>query len=297
MLNELKEKIKKDKPFSGLLNIEDIVALSDYSDREIDGRFLFYGISLQIKDFDGKFYKLRTYSSIEAAIRKERLILLVPHSLPKFYGRDRNYLLFEFLQGRSLTVNERPDVFFKIGKMCGEVNNLQQEDEKKYELKESYCQKINCIFEQDIVPYQNYQEIISNYRKVLSEEKYEVTLGFNDIQRCNFMIGLDDKLYFTDEDALEYNIKGYGFHDVIFRFCPSTSGFIKEYKRAFFLGYNSINSSIFLNQDYIKFASFLFQVDSALFCLRLGRRKDMEFELKKLLKEQHSGAVYLSAQI
>lgn len=287
MLNKLIEKIEADRPFSPLLNIEDIVALVDYANLEIDGRLLFYGVSFRIKDSIGKLYKLRVYASVEAAVRQEGVVLLVPHVLPAFLGRDRNYLLFEFLEGRLLADNEKPDTFFQIGKICGEVNNLRDTDNNGRELEKRYYQKIDCFFKKNIVSYGDHQKIISTYREFMRDIKYEVVLGFNDIQKCNFMISSDNKLYFIDEDAVEYNIKGYGFDNVIERFyysCQNLVEFQEEYTEAFFSGYNSVNCANFLSKNYKQFSLFLYLIDNAIYFLRTGRVQEMAIELKKLLK-------------
>ncbi len=287
MLNHLKERIKRDKPFSELLdiNIVDIAQLREYNNSEISGRLLFYGVSFRIRDSIGRLYKLRAYSSVETAVEQESIVQLIPHILPKFYGRDRNYLVFEFLRARPIIDNESPDIFYKIGKMYGEVNSLKAGDDKKQELKEIYYQKIDCFLEQGIVSRQNHQKILGIYRKLCRNITYKVVLGFNDLNKGNFMIDLENKLYFVDEDAIEYNIKGYGLDNMIYRFYFGSPPieFKDEYTKAFFLGYDSVNSSVFLNQGYQKLLTFLFMIDNVLYFFRTERTKDMHYELKRLL--------------
>jgi len=286
MFDDLKEKIYKDKPFSDILNIVNIERLDDCKDSEFDLKLRYYGVPLQIQDSNGKFYKIRAKPSTGEAKKNERLIRLIPDILPKFYGRDRNYLLFDFLQGRTSAENENPDILFKIGKICGQVNRLKAKGNKKQELEESYCQKINYFFENGKISLRDCRRTLRIYKKLIMKIKYEVVLGFNDIRKSNFMIGLQDKLYFVDEDGIEYNIKGYSFDNIMLRLyfphVPHESS--EKYIKTFILGYNSVNSLNFLNEEYMRLLNFLFLIDNALYLLNMGKINGLESQLRRLLR-------------
>ena len=105
----------KDKPFSNLINIIQIEEIISTTPHRV----------FKVQDSRGKFYKLKKYKSRKSAKERENTVQLVPQFFPKYYGRDKNYLLFDYVQGRNLIRNENLDIIYKIGKMSGEMNKYK----------------------------------------------------------------------------------------------------------------------------------------------------------------------------
>jgi len=213
-----------------------------------------YGLSLRIKDYQGKFYKLRVFPSTKMAEKQESIVQLVSKIFPKFYGRDRNYLLFEFLDARTISKDENPDIFLRIGEMCGEVNNIKADGNAKKDLEEHYYTVIESFLKKGIISSEDLRRILMVYKKLLCEIQYKVVLSIMDIQFANFMLDSQNKLYFVDEDGIDYNIQGYGFDTF-------SDKFDKKQIKYFFKGYNSVNSIKFYDKDYEKLVIFLHLVE------------------------------------
>ena len=262
------KKIKKDKPFSDLINITHIEPLHTH-----------YGnigcaTSFKIQDSQGKFYKLRVEPKSSTAEEREQFIKAVSHFLPLCYGRDREYLLFEFLQGRELvTENESLDLFFKIGTMYGEINKLKY-DGSKEEMEDKMCRKIKFIFHKKIISAQDYKIVSAIYDELRRTIEYDIVLEVADFSRSNFMIVSPNKVYLVDDGALKYKMKGYG---LIPQRLPGTN---KEQREALFNGYKSVNSLDFFKKDYKKLLTLLYSIDKIQF--RSIAQRDYHEELKIL---------------
>lgn len=268
ILEKNMKKIEKDKPFSDLINITHIEPLPvHYSNISSMNAF-------KIKDSHGKFYKLRVESTSDIAERRERIIKAVSYFLPLFYGRDRKYLLFEFLQGRELvTENESLDIFFKIGTMYGEINKLKY-DGSKEEMEDKMCRKIKFIFEKKIISVEDYTIVSTIYDELRRTIEYDIVLDVVDFSRSNFMIVSSNKVYLVDDNAIRYTIKGYG---LIPQRLPCVN---EEQRKALLDGYKSVNSIDFLQKDYQKLLTFKYCLDKIHF--RSIAQRDYHEELKIL---------------
>ncbi|MBW2046053.1 MAG: hypothetical protein JRI96_14420 [Deltaproteobacteria bacterium] len=267
MFDYLREKIKKDRPFLSLVNISNIKKMSVYGNPE---RKLFsYGLSVQIRGSKGQCYKLRVSPSIKVAKEYERIIRSVRHIFPKFYGRDRNYLLFELLDGRTLDEDEKPDVFFKIGKMCAEISKYKAGPNKKRELESYYCKLIRTLLQKKTISQKDYHKILDSYEYLVQKIEYDVVLVITDIKKANFMLDSHGKLYFIDEDGVDYNIKGFWFDRLDFN---------KEQYKAFFKGYDSVDSLCFFNKKYERLVAFISSVSMLDFLLTLGEETTEGFK-------------------
>lgn len=252
MFNELKKRIKKDKPFINLIKIKAIEAIGKYFNCKLSR---LGEAATCIKDASGRLYKLRMVRTIEMAKRGERIVRLVPHILPKFYGRDRNYLLFEYLQGRMLTRNEKPEIIFQLGKMCGEANKFKADIAEKRKFVEYYYSVIKSFFKRKLINFKEYRNILKTYEFLLKKIKHEVVLGITDMWLPNFLLASQNRVFLVDELALDYNIQGYVFM-LLSRLCS------KEQEKLFFKGYASVNSIKFLSPTYKKLIIFIKLLES-----------------------------------
>lgn len=268
--------IIKDRPFSNLIKVTPIEDLISYR----DGILMKSIRAFKVQDFNKLFYKLRVYNSIDYAKQRETKIRLAPQFFLKFYGRYKNYLLLDFLQGTTLVNIKDPslDIFFKIGEMCGEINKLKINGKKEAEL--SFHKQIKYILRKKVISAEDYSIILRTYEKLTQKIEHDIVLEIFDITRNNFMIDSQNKVYFIDEDGIDYKVKGFGFVEPLLRW------FNKEQKKIFFEGYNAVNSTAFFNSDYEKFVYFLYYVEKI--WLRIRAVSDYSDMLKRLLEFVYS---------
>ncbi|MBW2046051.1 MAG: hypothetical protein JRI96_14410 [Deltaproteobacteria bacterium] len=116
-----------------------------------------------------------------------------------------------------------------------------------------------------IIPFLNAEEFIREAIESVFAQTYIIDSG--------------GRLYFIDEDALGYNIKGFGFSRV-------STTFNYDQAKYFFKGYNSINDIGFFSQDYIKFDCLLYSIAMVEYILRFWEKckNSLSFELKNLLR-------------
>lgn len=265
------KKILKDNPFSNLMNIIQIEELISTIPHMV----------FKVQDSRGKFYKLKKYELSEQIKKIESAIQLVPQFFPKFYGRDGNYLMFDFLQGRTLIENENLNIIYKMGRMCGEMNkykfsNNYAINSAKNDYDELSRKKIKFFLKEKIITSMDYQRILRIYEKLKQGIEYDIVLDIYDISPTNFMIDSENKLYCIDEKTLSYFIKGFSF------IRPFLYWFSKEQKKHFLNGYDSVNSSEFFHKDYERFVTLVYYVVKAFYKFKTGR--DYSSELKGLIE-------------
>lgn len=261
--------ILKDKPFSKLLKIKKIELLAG------EGALSNQTYLLIVED--NKKYKLRCCSKIEQAERIERNVKLLPNAFPKFLGRDKNYVLFEWIDGELLydvlSKSIPKEVYYQIGEIVGEAHalndiNLSKSPDKFF----NYI--IKQIEEGKQIGDDLLKKIVQIYKKLKGKLKVDIVLEINDIQPRNFMIKnrLNPekiKVYFVDEDGFGHKIKGLGLAKPLL-----IEGLIKtkEQKDAFWEGYNKHHDSTYFDNKYQEFVKFMQIIRS----LAVRSRKNMD---------------------
>lgn len=89
------EQILRDKPFNKILTISNLESLK--------GRAAISGDTYKVTDIKGNFFKLRKCKDVSLAKELERNVNLLKSAFPRFYGREKEYLLFDWINGPAIT--------------------------------------------------------------------------------------------------------------------------------------------------------------------------------------------------
>ena len=233
--------ILRQQPFQRVIGrVREVVSLQ--SERAVSGR------TFKVTDRNGKLYKLHSADSLKTALLIERNVSLAPHVFPQFYGREGRFLLFDWIEGRTLTKEESPDVYEKIGRLCADVHNLNDVQEK--DLAEEFFSRLAKI-STDIFTDQEKSFIADTFRNLNQKLRVDIVLGINDIHRVNFMVDFQDNVYFVDEGGLLHQAKGLGQARAFL------SWFTAEARHAFEQGYKEKHSLDYFDKDYEKFMTLM----------------------------------------
>lgn len=244
--------ILKDKPFG--MEIKEIKSLS--GDGALSGQ------SFVVINNEGVKFKLRACSDVEHAKRIETNVKLLPHAFPKFFGRDRNYVLFEWVDGElwyDALGKPIPDsIFYQLGKIIGEAHELN--DVKPGKSADGFFSALlRDIKDSGKVSSEFIKAISDKYSKLRKGLKVDVVLEINDIHPRNFIISDLDKperakLYFVDEDGFGHKIKGLGMAKPLF-----IEKIVKKESqlKAFWNGYKEHHSNDYFDKDYQNFVTFV----------------------------------------
>jgi hypothetical protein len=254
MSERLIQRILKDKPFSDFLKIKDIKSLA--------GHGAISGESFLVIDEHNKKYKLRLCSTTKQAKRIERNVKILPHAFPKFFGRDGNYVLFEWVEGELFyDVLSKPipdEVYYQMGKLVGEAHELNDINTSKSA--DSFFESmIKNIIDVKQVEQSLIDKITRRYEELRDKLKIDIVLEINDIHPRNFIIKNRSnpnktKIYFVDEDGFGHKIKGLGLAKPFF-----IEGLIKTNKQrnSFWKGYKEHHSNDYFDKDYQTFVTFV----------------------------------------
>jgi len=111
-----KEEILRQQPFRSVVRIINAESLESAS--------AISGETFRVTGSDGIVYKLHYADSLFNAREIERNVNALPHLFPKFYGREERYLLFDWIDGRTLTKeDDDPQIYEKLGEFCADVHN------------------------------------------------------------------------------------------------------------------------------------------------------------------------------
>jgi hypothetical protein len=249
-MNE-KEKIEyifESQPFTNILSIVKVKSLI--------GEGAISGDSFQVTSNNDRKFKLRLCSSIKQAKRIEKNVNLLPDSFPKFYGRRGKFVLFEWINGKSiydLGKSIPPNLSYLMGKLIGEAHSLNKISNKNPDT--FILGLVERIKKYEALNKTYLKKIMKCYDLLRKKVKLQRVLEFHDLNPRNFMYkGRKDskncKLYFVDEDGIGYKIKGIGLAKPLL-----IEKIIKTeaQKKAFWKGYGEFSQSNYFNHDYQNF--------------------------------------------
>ncbi|MGV8168540.1 MAG: hypothetical protein ACP5N3_00620 [Candidatus Nanoarchaeia archaeon] len=223
-----------------------------------------------------KKYKLRCCEHELAAKKLEKNVSLLSKYFPKFMGREGRFMLFKWIDGKELLEPSIKDCYL-IGKMMGEAHALELEDKEKTPDAFFYnrVEKLKGVFSEHLI-----RRIVKKYEKFKEKLKIKVVLDFNDVHQKNFIKEKETgKIYFVDEEGLDYKIKGLGLAKP---FLTSKWLKTKEEREAFWKGYKEHHSNDFFDKDYQEFILFMQLIRSISTKIKTGR--DYSKEQAKLLE-------------
>lgn len=235
------------------------------------------GLSKEVHllEYSGKKYVLRKCKEVLKAKKYEDLskIFVKYGFLPKFLGRLGKDVLFEYIQGKELTGKESLNTLKQIGKMAGYINKV----EVKGDVSERFYKQLKELTKTKYIanPKNKEKEIKRVYEFLKARVKPVMTLDINDCTPDNFILNKEGKVYFVDIEGIAPRIKGFGFAKAYIKFCPIT-----KKKKAYLEGYNSVNSSEYLTEEYLDFIYINFFVQRILYDVKYFK-KDYKKSLKR----------------
>jgi hypothetical protein len=239
------------------------------------------GLSKEVHLFvyHGKKYIVRKCKTKERADSFEEIIeKLEKHKfLPKYLGRKRNNLFFEYIPGRDLT-EEDTRYAARIGKIYGYVNN-EKSKRKKYNYASKFKKSLNFLIEKRVINKEKQDIIIKKFNQLHKNLKLKFGIDLLDTDPTNFRLSRG-KIYYVDIEGFAFDIIGRGFGKVFLKW------FKTEKQRSNFLdGYNSVYSSKYLTKDYLQFIYLFFLIRNTRSKIKnkLDYSKNLEL-LDKLLK-------------
>jgi hypothetical protein len=194
------------------------------------------------------FYKMRQCSSDAEAREKEEIIRKLDHLdiLPTFYGRDGQYLLFEFIRGLHTERKHGPEIFRRLGESMATIHSVSLDDHDCEQIRKSsdrvFLGHLENLNRYGVISSRQYLLLRDLYQSIYPEV---VPVGIDcvDIQFHNCLLN-DDNIYIVDEVSLVKGLLGTGLGRIFLFLMKSNSE-----KYSFIGGYSTIRSLDFFLEN------------------------------------------------
>lgn len=207
------EDVLRDKPFGHLMQISEIKLTTGGSSRA----------TYRVRSHDGQFYKLRTAPGESKAQLMEARVRTLSDLFPRFFGRDRNYLLFEFLNGQEMdhylktmppqeAQEKAPALFYKMGQFHARAHQLKAEGASE-QLDANIHQWLGDLHSHNLLTPEEWRQAQFLYDETRRDNNYQFYFDLKGSAFDNFMF-VGDILYYVDEGGIE-NIKWMGLAKLI----------------------------------------------------------------------------------
>ncbi len=247
--------------------------------------------------YNNKKYVVRRCSKVSIAKRYEEISKKFGkyNFLPKFLGRFGKDVLFEYIEGRDLTKIESLNSLEQMGRIAGYINKIkikgnvskrfnQQLRElrtgvyrlttkERIKLKRVKNRKFKVFLQKEQV-----KKINKVYNLLKNKLNPSLALDINDVSPNNFRIDKNGKVYLVDIEGIKPRIKGFGFAKFYLKF-----GKTSKRRNAYLKGYNSVNSTKYLTEEYLDFIYINFFIQRILYNIKIFN-KDYKKTLKRLNK-------------
>ena len=238
--NQTQEEIIRRRPFGNILKLASIESLKSEYSRS--------GESFRVKSINGKTYKLRYFNDPRRAKEVEKNIKRLS-GFPKCYGREGRYLLLDWIDKRLKRINL--DILYQIGKMIGAAHKLNIKN-KEIKLDDIYHENVKEIKKHNILGKETINKINNIFETSKKKSRIDILLEYRDTHIDNFAIDKRGKVYFIDEDGIDYRVKGSGFRKVLRELVNS-----KKQEGAFWKGYNEKYNNNYFDANYKHFVYLL----------------------------------------
>ena len=120
--------------------------------------------------------------------------------LPKYLGRYRNNLFFEYIKGRDLTDK---DVKYaeKVGKIYGYINQGKSDNKERYDFTSKFYKNLNFLLERKIINKKDYNLIIKKFKELKRKVKLKFGFDNGDMDPHNFRF-YNGKVYYVDIEGI-----------------------------------------------------------------------------------------------
>jgi len=175
---------------------------------------------------------------------------------PELLDSKGKYLLFEYLEGRDLEIEDASKYAFEIGKIVALITKIKISKNQLFNLDKKFFRKLTFITNKKILSKKLKEELTKRYKEYKRLSKIKVKIDLNDLSPSNFRL-TKGKVYFVDIEAIKPEPRLY---------CIG-KGFLKWFKKLrqrkkFLAGFNSIKGSKFLNKDELKFIYLYFLINN-----------------------------------
>jgi hypothetical protein len=265
------DEIKRKRPFKELIIISNIKPLLAKSARS--------GESFQIVSEKGKMYKLRYCFTLKAARNIEKNVNLFPKAFPKLYLREGKFLLFEWVDGKELAEGVTEIDSYKIGKLLGELHELNIKTSSREAYKE-LKQRFAILEKAKVFDPDTFEQIKDKYKQLRKKLKVDFLLEIYDAGPKNFVISKKGKVYFIDQGGMGHHIKGMGFSALLDKTFSKDQRLIAS----FWKGYNEHHSRDYFDRDYQRLVRILTYI--FLISVRVKEKKPVEKWLMGAMKKE-----------
>ncbi len=231
---------------------------------------------VHLVEHDGEKYVLRKCKTKERADLFENISKRFENYgiIPRFVGRHKNNLIFEYLEGRDLK-SEDKKYAFKIGELYGKVNSEKSPRGEKYDYRSKFYWGLEFIFDNKIIDGDKYELIKKKFEFLNKRVKLKFGFDIGDLTPDNFRLS-KGKIYFIDIEALNPNRTiGYGFAKAFLKWFKT-----EKSRREFLKGYNTNFSSEYLTKDYLQFIYVFFLITNTV--SKMKNNMDYSKNLKNL---------------
>ncbi len=209
--------------------------------------------------------------------------------LPKFLGRHKNDVMYEFIEGRHLRQNEQGKGFEQLGRMEGIISQTKTEGDVDARFKKQLEELVTGEFKftkkeankrrktgvkkipKPILSRDEAERIERIYDYLKGKAKPTMSLDANDFHEANFILDSSNRVYFVDVEAIRPRIKGFGIAKFYLQW-----GKTPARRKAFNKGYSSVASMKFLTPEYLDFISLNFLVQKINYTFKIHNRTDYQ---------------------
>lgn len=199
--------------------------------------------------------------------------------LPKFLGRFGKNVIFEYIEGRDLTKNEKPAVIRQLGAISAYVNktNINGSFSSRFrrQIKECISGEFGYIKKMPILSEGQAKKVKSLYQYLKKNINTNLSWDVNDVVPENFRIR-DGKVYLVDIESIGTRVKGLGIGKAFIKWFKSFSE-----RKIFLEGYNSASNTGFLTEKYLDFIFLNFLIQELNYTLLYGTKSKPQFKLRK----------------
>ena len=219
------QEIRNNKPFSGII---------DYTNIEIHRIYKKWAQSWEVwRIVNGNNeFKLRKCKKIDTAIFIEQVSKKVGSTLPNFYGRENEYLLYKRIKkGWNRLEYNKENKSEKIGELLWRINWTKEDTSfPQDEILDKIFKRVNDgILSFSSTEQKLISEFLENFRK---NPAIRIGMDLQDTKPENIVFDNEDKVYCIDEGAFKIWIKGYWIWKIIkYKDSFKPKDFLEWYKR------------------------------------------------------------------
>jgi len=205
---------------------------------------------------NGKGYVLRICKDKKTAIMYSKNLKKYEKErfLPKLIEISGKKILLEYIEGRDCKKKDALRVAYQVGKIIGTINRTKGKNLKIKDIDQKFRNSLTKIKNNKVINTKTSKEILQRYYELRKNIKIQISLDCDDIVPSNFRIS-KGKVYLVDIEMIKENIRSRGIAKAFLRWFGTGKQREKLMK-----GYNSVNSSLFLTEEYLQLLYLYFLV-------------------------------------